>query len=96
MDVAQFRASLVEDTPPAGLGKAIEALWWDAKGAWDQAHQAAQAQEDKVGAWVHAYLHRKEGDLTNAGYWYRRAEKPVGEGPLEAEWQTILAALLPR
>ena len=89
-----FLDSLAGKAPKRGLSIAREALWWDAKGDWAKAHECAQAQEDKTGAWVHAYLHRKEGDLSNAGYWYRRAGKPVGAGTLEQEWQTIAAALL--
>jgi len=66
----------------------------DAKGDWNKAHNCAQAQEDAIGAWVHAYLHRKEGDMSNAGGWYRRAGKTAAEGALEREWETIAAALL--
>jgi hypothetical protein len=79
--------------PPEGLSSALGALWWDRKGDWDQAHAAAQAGVGREGAWVHAYLHRKEGDLGNAGYWYRRAGKPVATGSLSAEWESIARAL---
>ena len=94
MDIASFKASIAAAAPPNGLSKAAEALWWDAKGDWNRAHQCAQAQEDAVGAWVHAYLHRKEGDMSNARGWYRRAGKPVAKDTLAAEWSTIAAALL--
>ncbi|MFO7168033.1 MAG: hypothetical protein DIU80_008380 [Chloroflexota bacterium] len=94
MNLADFRASLGADAPPQGLSHALQALWHDAKGDWDAAHSCAQQQEDAVGAWVHAYLHRKEGDLGNAGYWYRRAGKPAASGSLEAEWEAIASALL--
>ena len=94
MDIAGFRASLAQDRPPAGLGLAAQALWWDAKGDWDRAHDCAQAQDDSSGAWVHAYLHRREGDAANAGYWYRRAGKPAQRGPLAAEWEAIARAVL--
>jgi hypothetical protein len=94
MDIAKFRASIERASPPVDLGAALQALWWDAKGNWRRAHECAQAQEDAAGAWVHAYLHRKEGDSANAGYWYRRAGKPAATQPLETEWETILAALL--
>jgi hypothetical protein len=94
VDGETFRASLSAPTPPAGLGMAREALWWDAKGDWQKAHECAQAQEDAAGAWVHAYLHRKEGDLANAGHWYRRAGKTVAAGSLTEEWDAILADLL--
>jgi hypothetical protein len=89
-----FRISLSAPTPPAGLGMTGQALWWDAKGDWPKAHECAQAQDDAAGAWVHAYLHRKEGDLANAGYWYRRAGKPVAAGSLSAEWDAIVGDLL--
>jgi hypothetical protein len=94
MDFAQFQASLSQTTPPDGLTRAAEALWWDAKGEWDKAHDCAQAQKDATGAWVHAYLHRKEGDAANAGYWYRRAGKTAATTPLEAEWATIARAVI--
>ena len=71
---------------PASLSHALHALWLDAKGDWDGAHDAAQADEGGAGDWVHAYLHRKEGDAGNAAYWYRRARKPVCRTSLEEEW----------
>ena len=91
MDIAEFRAA---SAAPAQLSKALQALWYDAQGDWQTAHEYAQAQEDVVGAWVHAYLHRKEGDLPNASYWYRRAGRPTATESLEAEWEAIVAALL--
>ncbi len=94
MKISALRASLTAAAPPAGLTPALQALWWDAKGDWDQAHDWAQRDEDGAGDWVHAYLHRKEGDAGNAAYWYRRARKPMGAGSLDAEWQAIAAALL--
>jgi hypothetical protein len=94
MDLAAFRASLAAAAPPDGLGLAEQALWWDAKGDWDRAHALAQADEGGAGDWVHAYLHRKEGDAGNAGYWYRRAGKPANPTPLDEEWAAIAAALL--
>ncbi len=94
MDLATFRLSLREPEPPAALPPALQGLWWDAKGDWDRAHDLAQEREDAAGNWLHAYLHRKEGDLDNASYWYRRAGKPVAGGSLDAEWETIAAALL--
>lgn len=94
MNLSAFKASLARDRPPQGLSEALEALWWDAKGDWDKAHTLAQEAGD-AGAWVHAYLHRKEGDLGNARYWYRQAgRKPVTKAPLEAEWEEIAQALL--
>ena len=94
MEAREFKESLATDTPPQQIGHALQALWYDAKGDWATAHQHAQAQEDATGAWVHAYLHRKEGDLSNAAYWYRRAGRPVATQPLAAEWESLVAALL--
>ena len=65
-----------------------------ASGDWDRAHELAQSAKGKPGDWVHAYLHRVEGDLSNAGYWYRRAGQPAHGGELAAEWDEISAALL--
>ena len=79
---------------PPDRGAAIEALWWAARDDWDRAHGAAQSDDGAPAAWVHAYLHRVEGDGENAGYWYRRAGKPVAAGPLDEEWRAIAAALL--
>jgi hypothetical protein len=92
-----FTASATDSTviqPPAGLSPALAALWWDRRGEWDRAHEAAQSHEGREGAWVHAYLHRKEGDTGNAGYWYRRAGKPVQSGDFAAEWESIARSLL--
>ena len=72
------------------------ALWWDGKGDWARAHEVAQEVDGSDGAWVHAYLHRKEGDAGNAGYWYRRAGRPVATGELREEWERIVEALLQR
>ena len=94
MDIKQFKASLSGDTPPGGIGAALEALWRAAKGEWDSAHQLAQARHDRAGAWVHAFLHRQEGDLANAGYWYSRAGRKPSTLSLEAEWEEIATALL--
>ncbi len=94
MDFAAFRGSLHGEGPPAGLGPALDALWHAAKGDWDAAHRLAQAQHDEAGAWVHAYLHRVEGDLPNADHWYRRAGKPPSSVPLKQEWDEIAGALL--
>ena len=94
MDLAVFRASLRAAAPPDGLSLACQALWWEAKGDSDRAHELAQADEGGAGDWVHAYLHRKEGDRGNAGYWYRRAGKPASRAPLVEEWAAIAAALL--
>ncbi len=94
MDLAAFRASLGAPSPPQELTLALQALWREAKGDWSGAHELAQADEGGAGDWVHAYLHRREGDLSNASYWYRRARKPVAKGPLNEEWADIVTALL--
>ena len=94
MDLDAFRTSLSDEVPPDRLDEALHALWWDAKRNWDRAHACVQAEEGPSAAWVHAYLHRKEGDLPNASYWYRRAGRPVASGPLEEEWASIAESLL--
>ena len=93
MTLEEFRATLSAPTPPS-VSKALQALWHDARGEWDKAHEIANDVDDKTGAWVHAYLHRKEGDLGNAAYWYRRAEQPVASDSLESEWTRIVSALM--
>ncbi|MFZ5495168.1 MAG: hypothetical protein ACOZE5_07495 [Verrucomicrobiota bacterium] len=80
--------------PPAGAGPALLALWHDARGDWDTAHTLAQEAGGRDGAWVHAYLHRKEGDEMNARYWYARAGRPAATGDLRAEWELIARVLL--
>jgi hypothetical protein len=92
--LTDFRASLSDAAPAPGLDAPLAALWWAAKGNWDKAHSIAQDEETREAAWVHAYLHRVEGDPGNAGYWYRRAGKPVASRPLDAEWEDIVQALL--
>ena len=94
MTFQEFQQSLTGTHPPDGLTPALTGLWWDAKGDWAQAHEAAQQDEGKEGSWVHAYLHRKEGDPSNAAYWYRRAGKPICRETLDSEWQHIVESLL--
>jgi len=94
MNATNFRGSLAGAEPPAKLSHALAGLWWDGKGDWTRAHEAAQQDDGPAGAWVHAYLHRKEGDLSNASYWYRRAGRPVALNSLEAEWEQIVLALI--
>jgi hypothetical protein len=96
MTLAEFRASLEDAAPPLALPPALEALWRDGKGDWDGAHERAQADAGGDGDWVHAYLHRKQGDADNAAYWYRRARRPAARGPLTEEWAEIAATLLAR
>jgi hypothetical protein len=94
MTVDDLRQSITATEPPPGLSLALAGLWWDAKGEWTRAHESAQHDEGPEGSWVHAYLHRKEGDQSNSDYWYGRAEKPVCREPLDAEWHSIVSALL--
>lgn len=97
MSFAEFQQSVARDpAPPADAGGALQALWHDARGDWDRAHACAQADGGRDGAWVHAYLHRKEGDAGNAGYWYARARRPApaDDVTLAAEWEQIARALL--
>jgi hypothetical protein len=90
-----FKASLSGASPAPGLDAPLSALWWAAKGDWDKAHKLVQDEDTSDAAWVHAYLHRVEGDLSNAGYWYRQAGRPVAEDALDAEWERIVFALIP-
>jgi hypothetical protein len=94
MNMQNFRDSLLRDEPPGELSPALAGLWWDAKGDWTKAHESAQQDEGPAGAWVHAYLHRKEGDSSNAGYWYERAGKAPARSSLEEEWNEITGSLL--
>lgn len=96
MYLESLRASLAEDSPPVGQPPLVEALWHAAKGNWDTAHGLAQNDGSAEGAWVHAYLHRVEGDEANAGYWYSRAGKPHCRRSLDEEWTEIATALLQR
>jgi hypothetical protein len=94
MTVEEFKATLSATEAP-DVVPALRALWHDGRGDWALAHRTAQDVDDASGAWVHAYLHRKEGDLANAAYWYRQARQPVATDSLSAEWERIVTALLP-
>ena len=93
---AQFQNSLSDKVPPDDFNAPLQALWWARKGDWERAHKIVMDDESKEAAWVHAYLHRVEGDLPNARYWYRRAGQKPGEGALEAEWAGLVKDFLPR
>ena len=93
MTEAEFRDTLLEAAPPVGISPALQALWYAAKGDWDKAHDVTQPGGPELD-WVHAYLHRVEGDLSNAGYWYRRAGKPVASVPLADEWAALVRTFL--
>jgi hypothetical protein len=86
MDFQKFTATLEENTPPLYLSQALVALWYDSKGNWEKAHDIAQDMPHQDGAWIHAYLHRKEGDLWNADYWYQKANRKMPRFSLEEEW----------
>jgi hypothetical protein len=94
MTLEDFRQSLTANSQPAGLTPALIGLWLDAKGDWRRAHESPQQDEGRDGSWVHAYLHRKEGDQDNAAYWYRRADKPICRDSLDGEWLSIARELL--
>jgi hypothetical protein len=88
-----LKSTLANAAPEDGLAPPLTALWWAAKGEWDAAHKIVQDENDANSAWVHAYLHRVEGDLSNAGYWYRQAGQPVATDSLENEWERIVSTL---
>jgi hypothetical protein len=91
---AEFQTSLTQAAPPAGLNTPLQALWWAGKDDWDKAHTLVMEAGGKDAAWVHAYLHRVEGDLPNARYWYGQAGKPPAGNALRDEWDAIVAAML--
>ena len=94
MSLQDFKQSLSGSLPPQEVSPYLQSMWHDAKGDWNKAHSIIQNIEDKKAAWVHAYLHRKEGDSGNADYWYRRAGKERSKDPLEKEWESIVKELL--
>jgi hypothetical protein len=97
MTLSEFRDSLAGAAPPAGADDALQGLWWAGKGEWDKAHECAQAGEGERDCdHVHAHLHRQEGDLANAGYWYRRAGEAVPSTSITDEWAALAARLLAR
>jgi len=94
MTLSSFKESLSASEPPQAVSAYLKALWYDAKGEWDKAHKLIQDVEDKDAAWIHAYLHRKEGDIGNADYWYRRAGKGRPTLSLEEEWEELVKSLV--
>jgi hypothetical protein len=94
MTPAVFKRSLAKRMPPSGLSPALAALWWAGNDKWDKAHEIVMNEDGKDCAWVHAYLHRVEGDGDNARYWYRQAKRDPAMGDLASEWAAIAAALL--
>jgi len=96
MEIARFLDSLADPAPPAGSDLLLQALWHDARGDWQRSHEIVQSQKGGLAAAVHAYLHRKEGDLSNAGYWYTRAGRPAATGALQDEWDALAAEIVAR
>ena len=94
MTLSEFKESIKHANPPPNINHLLQALWYDAKGDWEAAHNLAQNIDTEAGSWIHAYLHRKEGDLGNASYWYRRANQPVCKKSLVEEWEEIAGELL--
>ena len=94
MDFEKFRKTLSSSEPPGNIPVYLVSLWYDAKGDWEKSHTIIQDINDPTAAWIHAYLHRKEGDIGNADYWYRRANKSRPALTLEEEWEAIVKALL--
>ena len=94
MNLTHFRQSLSAGQPPAEASVYLQALWYDAKGDWNKAHQTIQDLPDRNASWIHAYLHRKEGDIWNADYWYTKANRKRPSGSLEEEWEQIVASFL--
>jgi hypothetical protein len=94
MNLSEFRATLTQSTPPDEASLALQTLWWDAKGDWTRAHSCAQQDEGRTGSAVHAYLHRKEGDMRNAGGWYSRAGREPAVVSLDEEWTSLAEEML--
>ncbi len=94
MTFEEFKKSLREDQPPSSMNANLKALWEDAGGNWDKAHEIAQNTSGVNGDWIHAYLHRKEGDLGNAAYWYHKAGKAMPKENLDSEWEQLVRAML--
>jgi hypothetical protein len=94
MDLSAFKKTISGEEVPSSLSVYLQALWFDGRGNWEQAHQLIQDLEDQKAAWIHAYLHRKEGDVWNADYWYRRAGRTRSSVSLEQEWEDLVSAFL--
>lgn len=94
MELEIFQQALKSETPPEGINVYLEAMWYDAHGNWNKAHTLVDHLEDATASWVHAYLHRKEGDIWNADYWYRKAGRKRPDISLQQEWEQITKALL--
>ena len=95
MTLIEFKESLISDQPINGLSAQLKSLWYDGKGDWHQAHDEIGQLNDQGSAWIHAYLHRKEGDIWNADYWYKRASKMRPDLSFEEEWEQLVLEFLP-
>ena len=93
MQLNEFLDSTKKEVTPDGLSEPLQAMWYARKGDWDKAHNIAQSISSELGSWIHAYLHRVEGDLSNADYWYKRAGKPQFQGSTEAEADEIVNSI---
>ncbi len=94
MTEEEFTKSIGNNAPPTGIAETLTSLWWDRKGDWDRAHSIAQQIPTVQGSAVHAYLHREEGVLWNADYWYRRAGRKRPDMPLDEEWKLLVHEML--
>ena len=92
--LTQFKASFSNEAPPPGLSEYAKALWWAGKGDWNRAHEIVQEMEDRPSARIHAFLHRQEGDISNAGYWYHRAGTAMPSMSLDKEWEDLVLQFL--
>lgn len=90
----EFQKSLDGSSPPNGISEYLRSLWYDAKGDWNDAHHIIQDIDDKTAAHIHAYLHRKEGDIGNADYWYHQASEKRPDYSLQEEWEQLVKNLL--
>jgi hypothetical protein len=92
--LTEFKASLNAEQPVNGLSAQLKSLWYDAKGDWHKAHAQVDQLTDKDSAWVHAYLHRKEGDISNADYWYSKAQQIRPKVSWPEEWEQLVSQFL--
>lgn len=90
MNIELFKETFALDIPDPQLTTILKSLWYDAKGDWKRAHDLVDQMPGLDAAWVHAYLHRKEGDIWNADYWYARAKKTRPSYSLEEEWANLV------
>lgn len=94
MTLTEFKETLSRSHPPSDITENLQALWYDANGQWTKAHDIVQVTSGYDGDWIHAYLHREEGDLSNASYWYSRIGRSRPEKSLEEEWEELAKHLL--